>query len=111
MNKLEESVVFMRMAAEGMPERGRVWYNLGLAEQALGRVSESERALQAAIDAEPGNIDFLYALADHYIKRGELDRARAVADRMIEAQPENKTGHDVKTYVDNLINQGSQSPN
>ncbi len=38
-------------------------------------------------------------------------RARAVAEQMIEAQPDNKTGHDVKTYVDNLINQGSQSPN
>ena len=98
----------MAVAAEGLPERGRVLYNFGLVEQALGRLPEAERALNAAVDTDPGNIDFLFALADHYIKRGELLRARAVADRMIEAQPGNKAGHDVKAYVDNLINQGSR---
>jgi tetratricopeptide (TPR) repeat protein len=108
MNRFDEAAVYLRRAAEGMPEHGRAWYNLGLIEQAQGRLPEAERALQAAVNSDPSNIDFLFALADHYIKRGELERARSVADRMIEVQPGNQTGHDIKAYVDRLLNGEAQ---
>ena len=54
---------------------------------------------------------FLFALADHYIKHGELLRARAVAEQMIKIQPDNKAGHDIKAYVDKLLDPSPRSTN
>jgi tetratricopeptide (TPR) repeat protein len=99
MNRHDEAARYMRQAAAGMSDQPRVFYNLGLLEQYLGRSAEAEAALVRAIDLASTNIDYLYALADHYVKRGELDKALIVAEQMIAADPRNRIGHDVKAYV------------
>ena len=87
-----------------MPDRGRVHYNYGLALQSTGRVSQAELALRRAVDIEPDNLDFLYALADHYVKRELWDRALTTADRMTATHPESQLGRDVKSLVEQQRN-------
>jgi len=104
--RAEEALSWLRRAAVGMPERTRIRYNLGLLQQQLGLLPEAEASLRAAIEAEPGNLDYLYALADHLARRGDLRGALAVADRMIAANPGAQVGHDMKAALEQAIAQG-----
>jgi tetratricopeptide (TPR) repeat protein len=90
MNRVGEAVEFLGMASAGMPERGRAHYNYGLALQAVGRIPEAEAALRRAVATEPQNPDFLFALGDHYLRRGNARRARDVADRILDVMPGNQ---------------------
>ena len=100
MERVGDAVEFLGLASDGMPERGRVHYNYGLALQSVDRMSDAERALRRAVDAEPENLDFLYALADHYVKRELWGRALTIADRMIATHPESQVGRDVRNFVE-----------
>jgi tetratricopeptide (TPR) repeat protein len=86
-----------------MPERSRVHYNLGLALQYLGRNSEAVTAFEKALGVEPENLDYLYALADHYIKQREFRKALAVTERMIAAHPDNPLGRDLKANIERAL--------
>jgi predicted Zn-dependent protease len=79
-------------AADGQPRNARARYNLGLLYQQLGRLDEARQALQAAVALEPGNGDYLFALGDHYLRRGQRQEALAVADRLIAAFPQDPAG-------------------
>jgi len=105
MERPGDAVAFMERAADGMPGRARVRYNLGLLRQQAGDASGAEAALLRASALEPDNLDFLYALADHYIKRGYYSRALPIADRMIEVAPNNRAGHDIKAYIQSQLGQ------
>ena len=82
-----------------MPERARVRYNLGLLLQQLKRDMEAEAALLGALEIEPDNLDYLYALADFYLKRGNLAQAKLFADQMIEKHPRQSIGHEILNYI------------
>jgi tetratricopeptide (TPR) repeat protein len=103
MNRYDEAVEYLQQASEGMPDRSRAHYNLGLVQQHLGRVAEAEAALLRALELEPDNLDYLYALADHYIKRGEPRRALPIADRMIASHPESDVGREIKAYIEQAL--------
>jgi tetratricopeptide (TPR) repeat protein len=98
-----EAVIFLQRAADGMPNRSRVYYNLGLLRQQLGQAPEAEAALIHAVDLESDNLDYLYALADFYIKRGFLRKALPIADRTIAADPNNPAGRDIKLYIEGQL--------
>ncbi|UCC70996.1 MAG: tetratricopeptide repeat protein [Gemmatimonadota bacterium] len=102
MDRYEEAVEYLERAAQGMPERSRVHYNLGLVQQYLRRLSRAEAALLRAVELEPENLD-LYALADHYVKSGELRKALPVAERMVETHPESSVGRDVKAFIERAL--------
>jgi Flp pilus assembly protein TadD len=99
----EEAVSFLERAAEGMPRHGRVRYNLGLLLQVLGRDKEAETELLGALRIEPDNPDFLYAAADHYLKRGRLGEAKRMAERMIGKHPSNRLGHDLLGFIESRM--------
>ncbi|MGB5984581.1 MAG: tetratricopeptide repeat protein [Desulfobacterales bacterium] len=92
----EAAAVEMRKAALGMPGRARVHYNLGLLLARLNRGAEAERALKRALALEPANFDFLFALADFYLKHNQSEHAESLADKLIELFPDRKIGHDLK---------------
>ena len=104
-DRAEEALPWLRQAAAGMPERTRIRYNLGLLQQQMGLLPEAEASLRAAIEAEPGNLDYLYALADHLARRGDLQGALAVADDMIATNPGAQVGHDMKAALEQAIAQ------
>ncbi|MGB5674494.1 MAG: tetratricopeptide repeat protein, partial [Gemmatimonadota bacterium] len=105
-DRAEEALSWLQRAAVGMPERTRIRYNLGLLQQQMGLLPEAEASLRAAIEAESGNLDYLYALADHLARRGDLRAALAVADQMIAANPGAQVGHDMKAALEQAIAQG-----
>jgi len=92
MGQMEDAVGFLAVAAGGMPDRGRVHYNHGLGLQALGRMEEAEAALREALSAEPHNPDFLFALGDHYLQRGDARRALEMASRILAEVPDHPGG-------------------
>ena len=87
--KPSEAVVFLKQAAQGMPDRARIHYNLGLLLQQLGRYSEAEASLLSAYRQDPGSFDYLYALADHYLKTGHYKDARRTIHEMASKHPDN----------------------
>jgi tetratricopeptide (TPR) repeat protein len=96
----EEAAEYLQTAAKGMPERARIQYNLGLLLQILKREAEAERALQKALRLEPDSLDFMYALADFYLKRGKLDKARVLAEQMVSKHPGKRIGHELLHHLD-----------
>jgi len=105
MQRYPEAAEYLRQAAAGTPERSRVQYNLGLLEQTLGRQAEAEAALSRALAIEPDNVDYLYALADHYLKRGDLELALGIAERMIASHPDNDIGVQMKSFIEAALEQ------
>ncbi len=99
MERPAEAAELLERAAEGMPGRSRVHYNLGLLLQGLGRRSEAEAALLRALELEPESLDYLYALADHHMKRGQPARALPLAERMVSAYPENPQVREFRELV------------
>jgi predicted CXXCH cytochrome family protein len=97
--KYAEAARHLVIAAKGLPGRGRVHYNLGLLLQQLKRDAAAEAALLTALEIEPDSLDYLYALADHYLKRGKLEKARNIAEKMIEEHPHKPIGRDVLKYI------------
>ncbi len=86
-NKLEEAALFMKDAASNMPQAPRVHYNYGLLLQYLNRDTEAEQELKKALEIDPENMDFLYALFDFYYKRSRLSEAKNIAERMTKLAP------------------------
>ena len=107
--KYNEAVVYLQRAAGGLPGRARIQYNLGLLLQYLKKDKEAEQLLLKAVSLDPGSFDFLFALADHYIKRNRPDNAALVADKMIEFFPDNKTGYDILKYAADMKQKSSKS--
>jgi hypothetical protein len=83
-----------------MPGRARVHYNLGLLLQQLKRTPQAEAELRSARDLEPDSLDFLFALADHYVKRRSWVEARDVALDMVRRHPRQRIGQDLLDLAD-----------
>jgi predicted Zn-dependent protease len=82
-----------------MPERSRIQYNLGLLLQVIQRDLQAEAALQKALGLEPANMDYLYALADFYLKRNRLGEAGKLAERMVATHPDQRVGKDLLELI------------
>ncbi|MEJ2383103.1 MAG: tetratricopeptide repeat protein [Xanthomonadales bacterium] len=99
MQQYREAVAFLEQAADGLPQRARIQYNLGLLQQQLQNAEAAEDRLRRALELEPDNLDFQYALADHYIKRGLLEQAIPVVERMMATHPENPIGAQMMDFI------------
>jgi tetratricopeptide (TPR) repeat protein len=97
--QFEEAAFYLEKAAAGLPENPRVHYNLGLLLQHLKRDAEAEAALLTAIGIDPDNLDYLYALADYYLKRQKYTQARRIAQQMVVKHPNNSIGRDILNYI------------
>jgi tetratricopeptide (TPR) repeat protein len=100
MGKPDEALGFLDKAAKGMPDRSRIQYNLGLLLQSLQRDPEAEAALQKGLALEPANMEYLYALADFYIKRNRLAEAKKVAEKMVAAYPNQRIGRELLDVIE-----------
>jgi Tfp pilus assembly protein PilF len=98
--KYAEAANYLKQAAKGMPNRARVHYNLGLLFQYLKKDSDAEASLLKAKELEQNNLDYLYALADFYLKRNELLQARSIAKEMVARHPTQRIGHDILNLIE-----------
>ncbi len=97
--KYSEAVSFLEQASAGLPEQARIHYNLGLLYQHLQDTSKAEHELRSALMLEPRNLDFQFGLADHYLKRGMFEEARALAEVMVSMHPDNPIGGQILNYI------------
>ena len=107
MKKYQEAAVYLGDAVAGLPQRSRIHYNLGLLQQYLKRDWEAEISLVRALELEPENRDYLYALTDFYIKKQRLKEAYQIAARMVQQHPNDPMG---KRMLDFIEQQLSQQP-
>jgi len=105
--KYQDAVEYFRKAAKGMPGRARVHYNFGLLLQQLGKWEEAETALQRALEVEPEAMDYLHALADHYLRKDQLEAAGRIAERMVEKHPGHPLGHRILGLIERAMNRRS----
>ena len=98
--KYTEAANHLKQAARGMPARARIHYNLGLLLQQLNQDSDAEASLLKAKALEPDNLDYLYALADYYLKRKKFYKARNIANEMVARHPNQRIGHDILDLLD-----------
>jgi Flp pilus assembly protein TadD len=88
MGRMAEAARELGTAAELLPTRPRVQYNLGLALQETGDQPGAERALLRAAALAPANADIATALAIHYRGRGRSAEALRWAERLAELRPD-----------------------
>jgi tetratricopeptide (TPR) repeat protein len=100
MKKYDSAVIFLKKAAKGMPDHSRVHYNLELLLQYLKKDAEAEAALLKALKTEPDNMDYLYALGDFYLKKGNLKKAKSFALQMVEKHPDNRIGQALLEHIE-----------
>ena len=105
--KYSEAADYLKQAASGMPDRARVHYNLGLLLQYLKQDLEAEDALLKAKELEPDNLDYLYALADFYLKKRKLQLARSIAKEMVARHPTQRIGHDMLDLIEKNLEANS----
>ena len=98
-NNYAEAAKYLELAARGMPKRARIHYNLGLLRQHLKQDSDAEASLLKAQELEPDNLDYLYALADFYLKRRKLTESQKHCRRngSQTSQPANRARY-IETY-------------
>ena len=59
-----------------MPERIRIYYNLGLIYQYQGESQKAEQVLTTGLKIQPESFDLLYAFADYYMKSNQNEKAK-----------------------------------
>jgi tetratricopeptide (TPR) repeat protein len=97
--KYGEAATYLEKAAQGLPQQPRIHYNLGLLHQHLGNMQKAEAELEIALALQPANLDFQYALVDHYLKRGLFEKARPIAEDMARMHPGNPIGPQILAYI------------
>jgi predicted Zn-dependent protease len=68
---------------------------------------EAEIALRRALKVDPNAVDYLHAMADHYLRRGQLQAAGRIAERMVEKHPGHPLGHRILRFIEREINRRS----
>jgi Tfp pilus assembly protein PilF len=103
-----EAAKYLELAASGMPRRTRIHYNLGLLRQHLEQDSDAEASLLKAQELEPDNLDYLYALADFYLKREKLQKAKSIAKEMVLRHPDQRIGYDILNLIEKNLQENSK---
>jgi len=102
MKKYDQAVTYLEKAARGMPKHARIHYNLGLIYQYLQRDAAAEVSLLNALSLDTNNIEYLYALADHYLKRGQLQKAKTVSEKIVAKHPGHRIGNDLLEMIERM---------
>jgi tetratricopeptide (TPR) repeat protein len=89
--RYEESRKYFLKAAALIPEQTRILYNLGLLENTLGNTARAEEYLLKALNREPGNYDYLYAMATFCLEHGMKDKAMKYARMLADGFPGDQT--------------------
>ncbi|HSG68522.1 MAG TPA: tetratricopeptide repeat protein [Bacteroidales bacterium] len=92
MGQYDASLEELVRSSELMPENPRIWYNLAMMYGYFKDDSRFEASMARALALDPGNLDFLYALADHHYKQGNMQKVRQAAQMMISYHPDNPLG-------------------
>ena len=76
---------------------------LGLLLSAMKQGEEAENALLTALSLDRKNFDYLWALADFYLKTGQPTKAMETAEKLIPHFPDHGLDHEIKTDIEQQI--------
>jgi Tfp pilus assembly protein PilF len=97
--RYEEAAEHLSKAAAGMPDNARAHYNLGQLLAFLHQDEEAEIALRRTIEIDPGNMNYLQAIARFYLATGKFSQAGDVAEQMITVNPDNQIGRQLLNFI------------
>ena len=100
MKKYDQALVYLEKAAKGMSERADTHYNLGLLLQYLKREAAAEAALIKALELRPDSMEYLYSLANHYLKHRQPQKAKVMAERMVARYPDHPMGQKLLEVIE-----------
>jgi tetratricopeptide (TPR) repeat protein len=103
----EESAKHLTVASEGMPNRARIHYNLGKLLDFLRKDQEAEAALLRALTLDPDSMEYLYALAEFYLKKGSMQKAKDIAEQIVRKHPTQRVGHDLLNLIEKNLSSGT----
>ena len=104
----EESAEHLAVASEGMPNRSRIHYNLGKLLDFLRKDQEAEAALLKALKLDPDSMDYLYTLAEFYLKKGKMRKAKDIAEQLVTKHPTQRVGHDLLNLIEKNLSSGTK---
>ena len=74
-------------------------YRFGMSSYLQGDLETAEQQLKLAVEKAPENQTYLLGLATFYVQAKKLDEARAVVDRLLQADPKNRSYQMLKRQV------------
>lgn len=83
----------------GNREAAEAYYNLGRAYFDLGRLDESKRAYQRAVELDPDLLVANYNLARLYIEEGRFGEAEAILEELLLDDPDNTILHETRGWL------------
>jgi len=97
--RYEEAVEHLQKATDGMVDNARAFYNLGQLLAFLHRDRAAETALLRTVEIEPANMNYLLAIAEFYLGRGQFSKARSFAEQMITVDSGNPLGRQLLDFI------------
>ena len=88
MEQYESAATYLQGAVDGMPHFLRARFNYALVLFKLQHWQEGEQQLLWLLETEPGNQQYFKTLADLYLNFGMRERARMLAKRQLENNPD-----------------------
>ena len=98
--RLPEAAELLEKAAELAPDHARIRYNLGLTLMRLEKPRAAELALREAYRLEPGQPQFLEALATLYAQEKQWEQAVKCADELVRRHPANRQYQGLKRMLE-----------
>lgn len=86
--KKDEAYMLYKHAVGINPHEGAALYYLGLYSLQLDSTRQCEDYLTRAVNAEPGNVDYMEALASLYLRCRNNEKATKVLENMVKCAPD-----------------------
>ncbi|EMY77375.1 stage II sporulation protein E [Leptospira weilii serovar Ranarum str. ICFT] len=85
------------------PELSEYWYYLSIANKKLGRLSEAISASEKVLAKQPDNTNNLVNLSDLYRLQNEFIRAKDIAIRVLDLDPQNENAKKILRKIEDKI--------
>ena len=89
LNRTDEAIEQLEKAVEKMPDNIRVYYNLSLLYDSKEDQNNSEKTLIKGLKIDGKNESILYALAYHYSKYDQVEKAKNILIKLVQLYPNN----------------------
>ena len=96
----ESIQVLLRGGKEVSGATLRIFHTIPSTQRYLHQDQEAETALLQPIEIAPRNMKYLQAIAQFYLARRKLSKARAVAEKMATADPGNPLGSQLIDFIE-----------
>lgn len=100
MGNYDKSIISLQKAAELLPARSRIWFNIYNLLDFKNDTKEAQKALDKCLDLEPRNPEFLYAKIEFLLKQKREKEAVEVAKNILEYYPDSPDSKDLQNFIE-----------